>query len=120
MSLYKYTPKLTLTNQNIEFKKEKELFFHLPLSSLNLLNFQKKKKNTMVKKRGIDIWVIFLVFVFSLNTNSAQNISRNNFPEGFVFGTASSAYQVCLFLPFFFFPSIHACEYESLILYLFN
>lgn len=47
----------------------------------------------MLKKRGIDVWaLLFLIFV-TINTNSAQNISRNNFPRDFVFGTASSAYQ---------------------------
>ncbi|KAM3324184.1 beta-glucosidase 40 [Capsicum chacoense] len=47
----------------------------------------------MLKKRGIAIWSIFFILFVSFDTNSAQNISRNNFPKGFVFGTASSAYQ---------------------------
>lgn len=67
----------------------------------------------MLKKRGIDVWaLIFLIFVVSfINTNSAQNFSRNNFPRDFVFGTASSAYQVCLLLLLFVF-TIHSCECE--------
>ena len=41
----------------------------------------------------VNFWVFW---VFSMNLN-ADFISRNDFPDGFMFGTASSAYQVFFF-----------------------
>ncbi|WCJ22135.1 beta glucosidase 40 [Euphorbia peplus] len=46
-------------------------------------------------RRGIDsaIGVFVLIFAIQIFVSKAQNISRASFPKGFVFGTASSAFQ---------------------------
>jgi beta-glucosidase len=39
------------------------------------------------------LFPFFVVFFVPLDHVSSESISRANFPDGFVFGTASSAYQ---------------------------
>lgn len=51
----------------------------------------------MGRRKGKDsVFTLLVIFVFalSLKTCFSQNISRASFPKGFVFGTASSAFQV--------------------------
>ena len=46
----------------------------------------------MLLKRGI-AWVVMVLAAFEIQTCLSQ-INRASFPKGFVFGTASSAFQV--------------------------
>jgi len=48
------------------------------------------------------LFPFFVVFFVPLDHVSSESISRANFPDGFVFGTASSAYQVTFFFFFIF------------------
>lgn len=52
---------------------------------------------------------VFVIVVTS-RLSVAQNISRGSFPNGFVFGTATSAYQV----------SLYCTVFISLILYIYS
>lgn len=40
------------------------------------------------------LFTIFLSFAFSTRCNDVYTYSKKDFPEGFVFGSAVSAYQV--------------------------
>ena len=59
----------------------------------------------MVKGR---LWFFSLFLVLNLAaTFSSLKFSRDDFPPDFIFGSGTSAYQVCLlFLLFFFFEKI--------------
>ncbi|KDP41287.1 hypothetical protein JCGZ_15694 [Jatropha curcas] len=47
-----------------------------------------------IRRRGIAAVILVLVFAFEIETIClAQSINRGSFPKGFVFGTASSAFQ---------------------------
>lgn len=52
-------------------------------------------------RRGL-FGFIFVVWGIQACLVASQGLSRGSFPKGFVFGTASSAYQVCLFIYFYF------------------
>jgi len=41
--------------------------------------------------------LVLLVIPQGCRAQSSENLTRNNFPKGFVFGTATSAYQVGFF-----------------------
>lgn len=47
----------------------------------------------MLLRRGIGLVIVVFVFWGSQSTCLSQQINRGSFPKGFVFGTASSAYQ---------------------------
>lgn len=44
---------------------------------------------------------LYIFFIASRQQVSSESISRESFPDGFVFGTASSAYQVTFFSFFY-------------------
>ncbi|XP_050236748.1 beta-glucosidase 40-like isoform X1 [Mercurialis annua] len=48
----------------------------------------------VVMRRSINSWlIIVVVFILKTQTSLTQQINRASFPKGFVFGTASSAFQ---------------------------
>lgn len=47
------------------------------------------------------VLIMYLFFIASRQQVSSESITRESFPDGFVFGTASSAYQVTFFSFFY-------------------
>lgn len=58
----------------------------------------RRGKNLMGLKGYLVVNLAFILVVVSGNNNYGveSNLNRNSFPQGFVFGSASSAYQVSL------------------------
>jgi hypothetical protein len=52
----------------------------------------------MMKEEQCNVLVVLLLVVLVIpqgcRAQSSENLTRNSFPKGFVFGTAASAYQV--------------------------
>lgn len=93
-----------ITEENPLYKEEKHLSFLSPWN-LRKTNKKKREKETLKRERERKekkmtrrFHFFFIVSIISLLANSihSQILNRHNFPEGFIFGTAASAFQVIL------------------------
>jgi len=94
-----HTPKL-------HFLASKSFIHHKipsPYLSLSLtFSIHATQKMESLMRLVLVLFLFFVVFFVPLDHVSSESISRANFPDGFVFGTASSAYQVTFFFFFIF------------------
>lgn len=73
------------------------VYIHLLCGSPDKLTLNTRK----MAKEGILILIFAFTVALGIQTCCGKNISRGSFPKGFVFGTASSAYQVLISLQIF-------------------
>jgi len=108
-----------------------KVFKHYKRRGLDVTFCIKQKQCSSVKmaRKGFLLFLFFALFTTFPPISFAQeeqkssvievhSLNRSSFPTGFVFGTASAAYQVNVFLiliakPFTFHPNLTSCSYLS-------